>query len=230
MTVVGVLAHAYVGDHAQVRLGGLHGVDRLLDDPAGVVGPRAARVLALRKCRRESRREPRIDHALGLDDEAVDREAVHARHRHHGLAHAVALDDEERQDQVVAAERRSRAPCGEGSRCGAGAAASSGGSSWGSSRMALDIRAAKTLPPAPAPRALGQDVRRQPLSSQRLRRHRADGRADTTAVAAARRCVVQQRDEVLDRGRAREGQGVDRPASSNSARIPAASIAGGKVR
>ncbi len=102
----GVLAHAGVGDHGQLRIGLLERPDRHLDDPLVVERARAHRVLVGRDPEQQDRVDPGGADGRGLLDEGGDREPLDAGHRGNVLADVGAGGDEQRLDQVRGGQLR----------------------------------------------------------------------------------------------------------------------------
>ena len=99
VAVARVLAEADVGDHEQLRDGGLERPDRQLDRPVLVPGARPGFVLLGRQPEQEhgghseGRQLARLDHGLG------HREPLDARHRRDGRPAVQPLGDEQRRHQ-----------------------------------------------------------------------------------------------------------------------------------
>src|SRR5690242_6576380 len=80
VAVVGVFAHADIGDYRQVRYLLLQGPDRFLDDPGIGVGVAADSVLGFRNSEENDRRNPQLMDLLGLGDDILDGLLVDPRH------------------------------------------------------------------------------------------------------------------------------------------------------
>lgn len=104
VAVVGVLAHADVGDDRQPRHLFLQGPDRLLNDAVLGVGVAANGVLGLGDAEQDHRRHSQFINLLGLGHDMLDGLLVNARHGGNFFPDARAEGGKHRIDQVGGGE------------------------------------------------------------------------------------------------------------------------------
>jgi hypothetical protein len=102
VTVIGVLAEADVGDHAQLGDGLLHRGHAALDDSIRRVGAGAARVLRRGNAEEDHARDAEVMDELHLVHQLIHAQTEDAGHGGHRLAHPAPFHHEERQYEIVA--------------------------------------------------------------------------------------------------------------------------------
>ena len=100
VAVVGVLAEADVRNHGDIRGGLLDDAHGLLDYPIRLVGLTPHRVLVGRYPEEEDGGYVQLHDRSDLGQEAVERQAVHARHRPDFLLNVAPVGDEDRVYEV----------------------------------------------------------------------------------------------------------------------------------
>ena len=106
MPVVGVLAHADIGDDDELGQCRLQRADALLDDAVVAVGFATRLVLVLGDAEEHDGEDAEAVEFRALLHQFVHREAVLPRHGGDLLTDARAMNDEEGRDEVGGAERR----------------------------------------------------------------------------------------------------------------------------
>jgi len=103
LAVAGVGIERHVGDHAQLRETRLERLHRTRHQPLGVPGLFGALGLARRVDHREQgeRGHAELQRIFGNAQQFVDRHALDAGHRGHGLGARFAIEHEDRVDQIV---------------------------------------------------------------------------------------------------------------------------------